>query len=158
VELKQSIYRIFQCKDKRTAQRRYAQVMGMCKEYMAQKPEVAQVFDTMEHHWPKLVNGMESKVIPKTSNAVELVIRRFDQHYQNFCGFESVETAHRFLAVFELVYRFTPSPRTTRRTRCGHLTNALAANAHWNWPGARCASCPSHRYAGADFSTGPLKP
>ncbi|MGC9335640.1 MAG: hypothetical protein ACP5JJ_15940, partial [Anaerolineae bacterium] len=36
------------------------------------------------------------------------VIRRFDQHYQNFCGFESIETAKIYLGVFEKVYRFTP--------------------------------------------------
>jgi hypothetical protein len=39
---------------------------------------------------------------------VELVIRRFDQHYQNFCGFESIADAQRYLAVFEKIYRFTP--------------------------------------------------
>ncbi len=40
--------------------------------------------------------------------AVELVIRRFDRHYQNFCGFESLESAQLFLGVFEKIYRFTP--------------------------------------------------
>ena len=39
---------------------------------------------------------------------MELVIRRFDQHYQNFCGFDSLESAQLFLGVFEKVYRFTP--------------------------------------------------
>ena len=33
---------------------------------------------------------------------------RFDQHYQNFCGFENIESAHLYLAVFEKLYRFTP--------------------------------------------------
>jgi hypothetical protein len=37
-----------------------------------------------------------------------LGIRRFDQHYQDFCGFESVESAHLYLAVFEKLYCFTP--------------------------------------------------
>ncbi len=41
-------------------------------------------------------------------NTMESVIRRFDQHYQNMCGFESVETASVFLGVLEKVYRFTP--------------------------------------------------
>ena len=36
------------------------------------------------------------------------MIRRFDQHYQNFCGFESLPSAERYLAVSEKVYRFTP--------------------------------------------------
>ncbi len=39
---------------------------------------------------------------------MELVIRRFDQHYQNFGGFEILETAQLYLAVFEKLYRFTP--------------------------------------------------
>jgi hypothetical protein len=42
------------------------------------------------------------------------VIRRFDQHYQNFCGFESIETAQVYLAVFEKLYRFTPFSRDAR--------------------------------------------
>lgn len=28
--------------------------------------------------------------------------------YQTFCGFDTIETVRRYLAVFELVYRFTP--------------------------------------------------
>jgi hypothetical protein len=51
-----------------------------------------------------------------------MVIRRFDQHYQNFCGFESIETAQVYLAVFEKhvlslvegIYRFTPFSRDAR--------------------------------------------
>jgi hypothetical protein len=34
--------------------------------------------------------------------------RRFDQHYQSFCGFESIESAQTLLAVFEKLYRLTP--------------------------------------------------
>ena len=37
-----------------------------------------------------------------------MVIGRFDQLYQNFRGFDSIESARIFLAVFEKVYRFTP--------------------------------------------------
>ena len=39
---------------------------------------------------------------------MELVIRRFDQHYQNFCGFDNIRSALCYLGVFEKVYRFTP--------------------------------------------------
>ena len=39
---------------------------------------------------------------------MELVIRQFDQHYQNFCGFDTIETAQLFLGIFEKLYRFTP--------------------------------------------------
>ena len=55
-----------------------------------------------------MLNAIESNITPKTNNAVEMVIRRFDQHYQNFCGFENIETAQLYLAVLEKLYRFTP--------------------------------------------------
>jgi hypothetical protein len=55
-----------------------------------------------------------------------LVIRRFAQHYQNFCGFDRIETAQTYLAVFEWCYRLTPSPRTR--------SGASGARAPSKWP------------------------
>ncbi len=107
-QLRQAIVQIFQAKTKRTAQKRYDKVLALREKYVQQRAEAASLFDFLERHWPKLVNAIESQLIPKTNNAVELVIRRFDQHYQSFCGFNSIETAQCFLAVFEKVYRFTP--------------------------------------------------
>lgn len=117
VQLKEDIYNIFRCKDKRTAQRRYEEVMEQRERYVAAMPEADSIFNSLEAHWPKLVNAMGSRIIPKTNNAVELVIRRFDQHYQNFCGFERIETARRYLAVFEMVYRFTPFAEDNAKDR-----------------------------------------
>ena len=108
VELKGKVDALFQVKTCRTAQKRYTAVMTLQEAYVAQQPEAACIFETLQRHWPTLVNGIESTIIPRTNNIVELVIRRFDQHYQNFCGFDSLETARLFLAVFEKVYRFTP--------------------------------------------------
>jgi transposase-like protein len=107
-QLRQAIQAIFAAKTKRTAQKRYAAVVALREQYVHDKPQAAAIFDFLERHWPKLVNGIESQVIPRTNNAVELVIRRFDQHYQNFCGFESIETAQVYLGVFEKLYRLTP--------------------------------------------------
>ena len=106
--LRQAIDHIFQAKTKRTAQKRYDQVLALREHYVSQKAEAAALFDFLQRHWPTLVNAIESDLIPKTNNAVEMVIRRFDQHYQNFCGFESIESAQLYLAVFEKLYRFTP--------------------------------------------------
>lgn len=97
-----------QARTRRTAQERYDRLMAERDSWVEEKPELAAVFRFLEGHWPKLVNGIESDLIPRTNNTAELVIRRFDQHYQNFCGFDSLETAERYLAVFEKVYRFTP--------------------------------------------------
>jgi len=108
VALKEKIDAIFQAKTRRTSENRYAQVMALQQEYVEQKPEVVCIFNTLQRHWPTLVNGIESTIIPTTNNAVEQIIGRFDQHYQNFCGFDSIESARLYLAVFEKVYRFTP--------------------------------------------------
>ena len=76
--------------------------------YVTKTPESACVFDSLERHFPKLVNAIESADIPRTNNATELVIRRFDQHYQGMCGLDTIESAQVYLRLFELVYRLTP--------------------------------------------------
>jgi hypothetical protein len=106
--LREKIIAIFRAQTKRTAEKRYAHVMELRQQHLNQNPDAASIFNTLERHWPKLVNAIESAIIPRTNNAVELVIRRFDHHYQNFCGFDSIESARLFLGVFEKVYRFTP--------------------------------------------------
>jgi transposase-like protein len=107
-QVREAIVRIFQARTKRTVQRRYQALVDRREEYVQGEPALEWVFDFLEQHWPCLSNSVESKLIPATNNAVEMVIRRFDQHYQNFCGFESIETARLYLGVFEKVYRFTP--------------------------------------------------
>jgi len=114
VALKQAIYHIFQARTRRTAQKRFLAVMNLRDGYTAHSPEVAALFAFLEHHWPKLVNAIAAKAIPTTNNATELVIRRFDQHYQNFCGFDNLASAQRFLALFEKAYRFTPFSQDAR--------------------------------------------
>ena len=81
---------------------------------MAHKPEAQRIFGFLERHYPKLVNAVENPLIPLTNNTVELVIRGFDQHYQNMCGFDSIETARKYLHLFELTYRFTPFAKDNR--------------------------------------------
>jgi len=107
-QLKEDIQFIFQAKTKRTAQKRFERVIALRSDYIQQTPDAALIFDSLERHWPKLINSIESTIIPSTNNATEMVIGRFDQLYQNFCGFDSIESARIFLAVFEKVYRFTP--------------------------------------------------
>jgi DNA-directed RNA polymerase subunit RPC12/RpoP len=121
VRLKEQIDAIFQAKTRRTAEKRYCKVLALRQQYVLSNPTVGSVFDSLDRHWPTLVNAIESTIIPRTNNTTELVIRRFDQHYQNFCGFDSLASARLFLAVFEKVYRFTPftpdaQPRI--RNRC----------------------------------------
>jgi transposase-like protein len=106
--LKEEIDAIFDAHTKRTAQRRYQKVLAQREAFVTSTPEAEVIFVFLEHHWPKLVNAIESRHIPATNNATEQVIRLFTQHYKSFCGFESIESARLYLGVFEKVYRLTP--------------------------------------------------
>ncbi len=114
VILKDKIYRIFKAKSKKTVRKRYQEVMALKEEYIARTPEAQCIFDFLKRHYPKLVNAVENPLVPLTNNTVELVVRRFDQHYQNMCGFDSIATARKYLHVFELAYRFTPFAKDNR--------------------------------------------
>ncbi|HEX7587955.1 MAG TPA: hypothetical protein VF478_06530 [Anaerolineae bacterium] len=108
VPLHDAITHLFHAQTQKTVRQRFADLMALRETYVTKTPEIACVFDSLEHHFPKLVNAIESPDIPRTNNATELVIRRFDQHYQAMCGLDTLESAKVYLRVFELVYRLTP--------------------------------------------------
>ena len=83
-------------------------MLALRQEYVQALDEARVIFDFLERHWPKHANSIGNDTIPATNNTVELVIRRFDQHYQTFCGFQLLQAAHAYLAVFEKIYRLTP--------------------------------------------------
>jgi hypothetical protein len=119
VFLKEQTYTVFQAKSRKTVNQRYRKVMALKKAYVAQEPEAQRIFDFLERHSPTLVNAVENPLVPLTSNTVEWVNRRFDvptllAHYQNMCGFDSMETARKYLGLFELFYRFTPFAKDNR--------------------------------------------
>jgi len=114
VDLKEKIYAVFKAKSKKTVRKRYQEVMALKEQYIARTPEAECIFEFLKRHYPKLVNAVQNPLVPLTNNTVELVIRRFDQHYQNMCGFDSIETARKYLRVFELAYRFTPFAKDNR--------------------------------------------
>jgi hypothetical protein len=96
-------------------------VLAQRERFVAETPKADAAFAFLERHWPYLVNGIESRHIPRTNNATEEVIRIFTQHYKTFCGFENIETARLYLGVFEKVYRFTPfsdDAQTRIRGKC----------------------------------------
>jgi hypothetical protein len=124
--LRKEIDHIFDARTKRTAQRRYEKVLTQRETFVAQTPEAEAVFEFLERHWPKLVNAIESRVIPTTNNACEEVIRIFTQHYKTFCGFENIDTARLYLGVFEKVYRFTPFSNDAQKRIRGKCPLELA--------------------------------
>ena len=121
VQLKQQIYRIFDAETRVLATERYLAVLALRQEYVQTRPAAVVIFDFLERHWPRLNNSIASSLIPATNNTVERVIGRFDQHYQNFGGFESIADAQCYLAVFEKIYRFTPFSQDAQpsvRSKC----------------------------------------
>ena len=60
VALKQEMYAIFEAQTKRTAEKRYERVMAQREKYVQETAGAAVLFDFLERHWPKLVNGIES--------------------------------------------------------------------------------------------------
>jgi transposase-like protein len=107
-QVRGEIVHIFQASTKQIVESRCRAVLARRKAVTDAEPALEWLFAFLEQHWPYLVNSVENDLIPTTNNATEMVIRRFDQHYQNFCGFESIETARVYLGVFEKIYRFTP--------------------------------------------------
>jgi transposase-like protein/DNA-directed RNA polymerase subunit RPC12/RpoP len=110
-EVRAEVVRVFQVQTKQLARSRYEALLARREAVTQAEPAVEWIFEFLAQHWPHLVNSVENDLIPATNNATEMVIRRFDQHYQNFCGFESIQTAQVYLGVFEKVYRFTPFSR-----------------------------------------------
>ena len=108
VPLHDALTQLFNAQTQKTVRQRFADLMALREASVRKTPEIACVFDSLEAHFPKLVNAIESADIPRTNNATELVIRRFDQHYQAMCGLDTLESAKIYLRVFELVYRLTP--------------------------------------------------
>jgi hypothetical protein len=106
--LHEALTNLFNAQTQKTVRKRFADLIAMRETYVTKTPDIASVFDSVERHFPKLVNAIESADIPRTNNATELVIRRFDQHYQAMCGLDTLESAKNYLRVFELVYRLTP--------------------------------------------------
>jgi transposase-like protein len=106
--LYEAVTRLFQAQTQKTVRKRFTDFLELRSSYVTRTPDIACVFDSLENHFPKLVNAIESPLIPRTNNACELVIRRFDQHYQGMCGLDSFESARIHLRIFELVYRLTP--------------------------------------------------
>ena len=110
-ELKQFVIEfenIFNCKDKRTCRRRYHLFMAKKEEYVKVSAVLLKIFESLERDFPKLVNAIGSKIIPRTNNSAEEVIRIFNQHYKSMCSFESIQTARIQVQAFSVVDNFTP--------------------------------------------------
>ena len=56
IPLHEAITELFHAQTQKTVRKRYAELMAMRSTYVAKTPEIACVFDSLERHFPKLVN------------------------------------------------------------------------------------------------------
>ena len=131
----EAITTLFHAQTQKTVRKRFADLMALRETYVAQTPEIACVFDSLERHFPKLVNAIENPLIPRTNNATELVIRRFDQHYQAMCGLTRWSPLSAICACLKWSTASRPSPTM--------LVPKFAASRHSNWRAMTCEHCPS---------------
>jgi hypothetical protein len=106
--LKKEIYHLFEAKDKRTVIKRRQSLMAKKKEFLAINPKAGKIFDCIQIHFDQALLSIGNPLIPHTNNATERVIRRFNHHYKNMAGFESMATARAYLTLFAFFYRITP--------------------------------------------------
>jgi transposase-like protein len=102
---KKQMKKVLQTTDKRTARRRFARLKESADEL-----GIREWIDQTESNLPKLLPGVGSSRIPKTTNAIERFFRAFNRFYKVRCGFFSVISAKRELILFLLVYIFVRQP------------------------------------------------
>jgi len=108
VQLVKSIDRVYRCKDRRTAGKRFEKVLREKDAAVRRHPEVTPLFPLLEARFPLVVNAVGSSLLPSTNNATERVIKAFHRHYRDMAGLESLETAEIHAKLFRFWYRLTP--------------------------------------------------
>jgi transposase-like protein len=106
--LKKEIYHLFDAKDKRTVIKRMQSIMAKREDFLSLNPKADKIFNCIQSHFSQALLCIGNPKIPHTNNASERLIRRFNQHYKNMAGFESIATARAYLTLFAFFYRTTP--------------------------------------------------
>jgi transposase-like protein len=102
LERKQAMKGVVQTTDKRTVRRRLEKLSAQasCWGIVGWVEKTRGVLS-------KLLPSVGSRVLPRTTNAIERFFRTFSRFYKVRCGFHSVRSARLELMLFMLVYVFT---------------------------------------------------
>lgn len=101
-ERKKTMKKVFQTTDKRTVRRRLTRLREEADDWGI-TPWVTTALEKL----PSLICTIGSVFLPSTTNAIERFFRVFNRFYKTRCGFQSVISAKRELALFLVVYLFT---------------------------------------------------
>jgi transposase-like protein len=105
--LKKEIYHLFDAKDKRTVIKRMQSLMAKKNEFLSLNPKADKIFNCIQAHFDQALLSIGNPQIPHTNNASERAIKKFNYHYKNMAGFESMATARDYLTLFAFFYRTT---------------------------------------------------
>jgi len=106
--LKEEINHLFDAKDKRTVIKRMQSFMAKKDEFLSLNPKADKIFNCIQAHFDQALLSIGNPHIPHTNNASERAIKKFNYHYKNMAGFESMATARAYLSLFAFFYRTTP--------------------------------------------------
>jgi transposase-like protein len=106
--LKKEINHLFDAKDKRTVIKRRQSFMAKKDEFLSLNPKADKIFNCIQAHFDQALLSIGNPQIPHTNNASERTIKKFNYHYKNMAGFESIPTARAYLTLFSFFYRITP--------------------------------------------------
>jgi len=94
--------------DKRTIKNRAQIILDKHEQFEILTPSIKGFFNALERDLPKILLAVGNPLIPTTNNATENLIRFFTRHYKTMAGFESIESARSYVALFSLFYRLRP--------------------------------------------------
>lgn len=99
---KSMMKQVIQTEDKRTVQRRLCKLEGQ-----AEALGIKGWIDKTREHLPELLPSVGSRVLPKTTNAIERFFRAFNRFYKVRCGFKNLSSARDQLCLFLVGYLFS---------------------------------------------------
>jgi len=118
-KLVKDIDAIYQCRSRKTADKRLAEVLALRAALEREHPDAMGLLDTLEQRFPLVANCIGRNDVPTTNNITERTIKAFHRHYQHFAGLESLETARIQLRLFRHFYRLMPLREPANKEHCG---------------------------------------
>ena len=70
--------------------------------------DASPIFDMLQRYYPILLKCITDHNIPKTSNAVENLIKEFDLNYRTTMGYSSIEAIREFAKAYLIYLRLCP--------------------------------------------------
>jgi len=104
-QLKKQIRTLFKQRKATNLKKVYKKLMGSQSDYPT---DSSPIFDMLQSYYPILLKCITDHNIPKTSNAVENLIKEFDLNYRTTMGYSSIEAIREFAKAYLIYLRLCP--------------------------------------------------